>query len=272
MLNFNGTILYKDSKLLTGINRAFKYGDGIFETLKMTDSKIIFLEDHYFRLLASMRMLRMEIPPFFTADFLCSEIQKTAIANRFDNARIRINVFRKEGGLYRPLSNEIEYLIECEELKVEIKEIYVADVFKDYFVNTDFLSTIKTTNRIINVLSSIYAAENQLDNCILLNEKKHVAEAINGNVFIVTGSLIKTPALSEGCINGIIRKKIIEIVSKEIDLQIEETSISPFELLKSDEMFITNSVVGIQAVSNYKKRKYTSEISNKLANKLSELI
>ena len=272
MINFNGNLISKEQHILTANNRSFKYGDAIFETIKMVDELSIFLEDHYFRLLASMRMLRMEIPMHFTLSFLQEEIAKTARVNKLTDARVRLTVFRRDGGLYSPLNHDISYVIECSPLRSSVKKQYEVDVFKDYFINKDFLASIKSTNRLLNVLAGIYMKENQFDNCVLLNNDKHIAEAINGNLFIVVGNEIKTPALTEGCINGIVRKKIIELVKDDPVHEVLETSISPFELLKADEVFITNAIVGIQPVTSYKKKRFATEIAQKLSDMLSVLV
>jgi branched-chain amino acid aminotransferase len=120
-------------------------------------------------------------------------------------------------------------------------------------------------------LASIYAEENDLDNCVLINEKKGVVEVTNGNIFILKGGAIKTPALTEGCIKGVIRKKVIEIIAKNSDYTLQETNISPFELQKSDEVFITNAIIGIQPVTHYKKKKFTTEFSKKISKSLQVL-
>ena len=265
MINFNGELLFKENIKLTTDNRGFKYGDGIFETVKVVNKKVVFWEDHYFRLMASMRMLRMKIPMEFTLEFLEKEILKTvAVLEEVTSYRVRLNVFRKDGGLYTPKTNEIDYLIEASELNYKTKEVYQVDVFKDFYNYSGLLSTVKTNNRMINTLASIYANENDLENCVLLNERKGVVEVTNGNIFVVKDNLVKTPALTEGCIKGIVRSKVIEILSKNKDFTIEETAISPFEIQKADEVFITNAIVGIQAVTKYKKKSFTTELSSKL--------
>jgi branched-chain amino acid aminotransferase len=200
------------------------------------------------------------------------EILKTLKANKLGRARVRLTIFRKDGGLYTPTNNEIEYLIEVASLNDKKKNTYSIELFKDYFIYSGLLSSVKTTNKITNVLAGIYAAENGLDNCILLNEKKHIVEAINGNIFLVKGNIITTPAINEGCVKGILRKKIIEIVSKSDNYSLVETEISPFELQRSDEVFITNVIVGIQSVTSYKKKNFNIEVSQELALALQALI
>ncbi|MFY7672335.1 aminotransferase class IV [Tenacibaculum sp. MEBiC06402] len=271
MINYNGSVILESELQLTHQNRAFKYGDGIFETIKFQNNKIIFLEDHYFRLMASMRMLRMKIPMKFTLEFLEEEILKTVANYDSDILRIRVNVYRKDGGLYNPETNEVDYIIEAKEVELNSKDNYRIDLYKDFYNYSGLLSTVKTTNRILNTIAAIYAKENDLDNCILLNERKGVVEVTNGNIFVIKGNVIKTPALSEGCIKGVIRKKVIEIIDKHADFTIEETSISPFELQKSDEVFITNAIVGIQAVTNYRKKEFKTDISEKIKKSLSFL-
>ncbi len=270
MINLNGHIKSESDFYLTYQNRAFKYGDAIFDTLKYENNNIYFIEDHYFRLMSSMRMLRMNIPMGFSLNFYKDEILKTINENRIsEKARIRVTVFRKDGGLYEPLNNDINFIIEIDSLAEVDYDIYEIELYKDFPVFSGLLSTIKTNNRIINVLSSIYSSENKYQNCILINEKKNIVETINANIFLIKGNEIFTPALSEGCINGIIRKKLIEVLSKNDDYFMKETAISPFELLKADEVFITNSIFEIQSVYKYRKKNYAT-VKTKLIKQLFE--
>lgn len=264
MINYNGELIPAKNSKLTHENRAFKYGDGIFETIKIQNNKVVFWEEHYFRLMASMRMLRMKIPMEFTLEFLQDEILKT-LAQQPNGTifRARLTIYRKTGGLYTPATNEVDYIIDVKEVAVQSKEAYEIDLYKDFYNYSGLLSTVKTTNRMLNVVASVFATENDLDNCVLLNERKGVVEVTNGNIFIVKGNSVKTPALTEGCIKGVIRKKVIEQLQKSEHYTIEETTISPFEIQKADEVFITNAIIGIQPVTKYRKKEFTIEISKK---------
>ncbi len=268
MLNYNGRILSKEEVSISPDNRAFKYGDGIFETIKVEHKKVIFAEDHYFRLMASSRMLRMHIAMHFTLEYFEEEILNLVEALKLSNARIRFSVFRKTGGLYTPTTNETDFLIEASELKNALKEPYEIELYKDHYVYAGLLSTIKSTNRLINVIANVFREENGYDNLLLLNEQKRLAEATNGNIFLVKGTTIMTPALTEGCIKGIIRKKIIEQLQKDPNYSIEETEISPFELQKADEVFITNAIIGIQPVTKYRRKTYEVQVSREIGTKL----
>lgn len=277
MTNINGELLLEEKASLSITNRGFAYGDAVFETIRVINGRIIFWEDHYFRLMASMRIMRMEIPLNFSPEFLETEIQNLVRKNDLfeSQARVKFTVFRKEGGLYAPATNETEYLITAEALPEAFyllrEDPYEVELFKDHYITAGLLSTLKTNNRAINVLGSIYARENDYNNCLLINEQKNVVEALNGNLFLVKDNVIKTPPLTDGCLKGITRGKILEIAKKLSEYKIEEASISPFELQKADEMFITNVMVGIQPVSKYRKKEYRIEVSKTLLGRLNTL-
>ncbi|SDS09250.1 branched-chain amino acid aminotransferase [Polaribacter sp. KT25b] len=272
MINFNSELLVEEKAKLSLENRGFKYGDAIFETIKVSNNRVVFWEDHYFRLMSSMRMLRMKIPMEFTLEFLEQEILKTvATQNSANSYRVRLNVYRKDGGLYTPKTNKIDYFIVAKANTYVTKEVYSVDVFKDFYSYSGLLSTIKTNNRMVNTLASIYAKENELDNCVLINEKKGVVEVTNANIFVVKGNVVRTPALSEGCIKGVIRSKVIDIIAKNKEFTLEETTISPFEIQKADEVFITNAIIGVQKITNYKKKKFTTIFSDKISKSLNVL-
>lgn len=264
-INKNGEILSDENSSALIDNRAFKYGDGLFDTLKFTDGHVHFAEEHYFRLVSSMRMLRMKIPQGFTLEVYIEHIVKTVECNGLQKgARIRVNVFRSGGGLYTPDSNASEFIIQVGSLSERNYNEYEIELFKDFYVTSGLLSTIKTNNRMINVLASIYAQENDYQNVLLINEKKELVEAANSNVFIVKGRELITPSLSSGCINGIIRKKVLEVAQKNLKLATLERQVSPFELLKADEIFLTNSINEFQKVNKYRKKTYTSGVTDEI--------
>ena len=274
MVNINGTLLEKSEAHINILNRGFQYGDSVFETIRVINSKVIFWEEHYFRLMSSMRLLRMKIPLEFSPEFLEDQIKTLISKNNLDTkpAKVKINISRKTGGLYLPSSREIDYVITCQEIEQAFytlnTEHYEIELFKDHFINSGLLSTLKTNNKLIQILGSIYAQENDYQNCILLNEKKSVVEFTNGNLFLVKGNTIKTPPLADGCLKGITRHYVIEIINTLEGYELLEESISPFELQKADELFMTNVISGIQPITKYRKKVYTSKLSKSLIGKL----
>lgn len=272
MVNYNGNIV-PTTGLSLEANRGFLYGDAIFDTLKVLDGKVLFSEDHYFRLMASLRIVRMEIPLYFTLEYMENEVLNIVAAlNLSASARVRITFFRKPGGKYTPETNNTDFVITAEPLKTLLYAIsdseYEVELYKDFYISKQLISTIKTTNRILNTTAAIFASENGYNSCLMVNDDKNVIEAIHGNVFMLTGSKLVTPPVSDGCLNGIMRKQLIEIAKKVEGIEFTETSISPFDLQKADEIFITNVITGIQPVTRYRKKTYKSNLSKELVKRL----
>lgn len=272
MINFNGTLT--ETPQFSAHNRGMLYGDAVFETIRYSGGKLFFWEDHYFRLMASMRILRMEIPMHFTLEDLQDELLKLIDAEGLKDkaASVRLTVIRNEGGKYLPEDNNVSFYAFAKALNDPFftlnEEDYEVELYKDHYVNADLLSTLKTANKIIHVTGSIYAKENNYSNCLLLNTNKSVVEALNGNLFLVKGKTIKTPPLEEGCLRGIVRKQLIDIIGKLEEYTLEEAAISPFELQKADELFITNAIAGIQPITKYRKKTYTNEVAKNILGKL----
>ncbi len=273
MINFNGK-LQDNNIVISNNNRGYSYGDGLFETIKAVHGKLLFFEDHYFRLMASMRIMRMEIPMSFTMEYLEEQIKNTLDANNLSSksARVKIQIDRVEGGLYLPETNTVNFIISVKELDSDFyllnENKYEVDLFKDHYLSPSLLSTLKSNNKAINVIGSIYAKENRLDSCLLINTNKSVVEALNGNLFLVKGQTIKTAPLSDGCLKGILRKQLIEVINLLPEYTLEETSISPFELQKADELFVTNVIKGIQPITKYRKKEFNNEVAKMLLQKL----
>src|SRR6187431_3377961 len=153
MINFNGKIVSEDTNILVQ-NRGFLYGDSVFETVKIVNGKILFLEDHYFRLMSSMRVIRMEIPMNFTMEYLEEQILALAENNNVaSSSRARITVYRNDGGYYLPQNNTVSFLIKAISLEnasyLFSAGEYEIDLYKDFYVTRQLLSSIKTTNRLI---------------------------------------------------------------------------------------------------------------------------
>ena len=213
-----------------------------------------------------MRMIRMEIPMKLTLDYLEKQILNLVkLVGEDVVTKVKCTVYRKEGGLYTPQTNEIEFLIEAFETIPEVKSAYEIDLYKDHYVNSGLLSTLKSSNRLLNVVASIYAKENDLNACVLINEDKKLVETTNANIFLIKDGVIRTPKLLDGCIKGVARKKIIEIIEKDEAFELLEESISPFDLQKADEVFVTNAIVGVQTVTKYRKKIFDTKVGERIA-------
>ena len=276
MVNFNGNI-QENSSILIENNRGFLFGDSVFETIKMLDNKVLFLEDHYFRLMASMRICRMEIPMNFTMEYFESQILNLIQSlNNSNSYRVRFTVYRDSEGFYLPKSRNVQFIVTASSLDSNLyvfgKEHYEVELYKDFYVSKQLLSTLKTNNKMLQITGSIFAEENGYANCLVLNDEKNVVEALQSNIFMKTGNVVSTPPVSDGCLNGIMRKQILEILKKIEGIEVKEASISPFDLQKADELFLTNVISGIQPVTKYRKKEYTTEFASDVLKRLNAKI
>lgn len=265
MININGQVFSTSTAAISIENRGLHYGDALFESMRLIDNQIIFFEDHFQRLIYSMKVLKMEIPTSFSKEFFLKEVRKTLSKNDSKPKRIKLLVWRNWGGKYTPEENSVSYAVFTENLPSSKFEIlnkpYTITVYTDQKINGGILSTLKTTNKLIHVLGSLYAQEKKMNNCILLNEKGRVVEALNGNLFAVYGNRVKTPLLEDGCLNGVFRKQVLRYFSGNPDFICDETSLTVEDLYQADELWITNSISGIIPVSNFETKKYGLKIA-----------
>ena len=274
MINFNGKITNLSDQLIN--NRAFLYGDAVFETLIIFNDKILFWEDHYFRLMSSMRIIRLDIPDKYTPEFFKENIIKIHNSiSQTRNSRIRINIYRSSDGKYKPEKNTPSFIISCESINYNTYKLnkghYEVDLYKDYYLDNQLISSIKTNNKIINVVASIYASENGFDNCILLNKDKLVSEFINSNLFIIRERKIYTPTLKSGCLNGVVRKNLFKILSSS-SFELYEQDLSTFDITQSDEIFGTNIAQGIFSITKFRKKEYDCSQTKKIITMLNNFI
>ena len=268
MINYQGDIIELNALPVQDVKRATMYGDAVFETIRMRDNKLLFVEDHYFRLMASMRILRMPIPMEFTPEFFVDEANRLAEEVAVTDGRLRLQVVRKSDGKYTPDdNNECVWWMELEELSSQdytwTSKGLKVDLFKDHYIQPGLLSTLKSSNALPYVLAGIFAKENGFDAMLLVNDKKMLVEANAANVFVLKDNILKTAPLEDGPLRGVFRKNLIGW-AKDIGLEIKEESINPFELQKADEIWLTNTISGVQWVEKYRKRTYKGDKAKEL--------
>jgi branched-subunit amino acid aminotransferase/4-amino-4-deoxychorismate lyase len=255
-------------------NRAFLYGDSIFETMFATSDDILFFDDHMNRLTNGMKVLKYNTPLLFTdyPDQLRTEILKLKQKNGcFRNARIRLTVYRKSGGFYTPESNDINYLIHAEKLNFDSyvlnKQGLKTEIYEEIRKPVNIFSPYKTAHSLLYTLSGIYNKTKSVDESYILNQKGHIIESTSSNIFTVYGDELFTPPVSEGCINGIMRKNIMRI-AEDNSIKVTEKQINLEDLLSAEELFLTNTIKGVQWVVAFRQRRYYKKISEFLIGKL----
>lgn len=275
-VNHNEILIEREELCLSSSNRSFRYGDGLFESIKSSGDNILFLDFHIERLLSSMKALKMKIPEYYTIEFFGGQIEKTITKNNFYTAsRIRLSVFRQDGGLYQPGSNDVQFLIEAEEMDqpqfILNQKGYTIDIYSEIKKPLNFISNIKTTSALPLVLASCYKAEHSFEECILLNENDKICEAISSNIFLVEKGSLITPPLTQGCVDGVMRRVIMNLAA-ESGLTVTERVLEIEDLFAADELFLTNAVTGIRWVLSYKTKRYFNNTSVKLTGLLNQLL
>lgn len=273
-VNYNGILQAADKKILTVNNRSFLYGDGIFESIRVAGGKPLNLENHYSRLINGASTLKIEMPGNMKLSFFSEQIEILLQTNsHLPAARVRFTLFRDDGGLYQPLSNKGKFLIESLPLKqnhfvLNEKELAV-DIFDRVKKLPSPLSSLKSCNALIYVMAKIFAAEKGLNDCYILNDRGNPVEATSSNLFIVKNNDIITPDLSEGCVNGTMRRLLLKIARKS-GFPVIECAVKENMLKDADEIFLTNAIVGIKWVNKYKEKQLSYNVSKLLTKKLNE--
>jgi branched-chain amino acid aminotransferase len=261
LINYNGTLVPASQALLTADNRGFRYGDGLFETMLVQNGRIRLGDYHFQRLFSGMRILRFELPSLFTPERLEQQILEVAAANRHvGRSRARLIVFRGDGGLFDLVDSMPSYIIQASPLPDGSNgwnETGLAiDVFPDGRKSCDLYSGLKSNNYLLYVLAAFYARERHLNDCLVLNSHGRVADSTIANLFYIKDDQFYTPPLSEGGVAGVMRRYLLESLSRA-GFVVSERAIYPDDLKNADEVFLTNALKGINWVSSFQDSSYT---------------
>lgn len=258
-INYNGNIISAEKAIFTANNRAFKYGDSLFETIRVFDGKTFFLSYHLTRLKEGMEKLGMVYPKSFFVSILQKEINK--LTEKKGNHRIRLTIFRSKGGLYTPKDNSIQFLIEKTSMEsssfVLNEEGLSLGVSKHQLLSESPISHLKTGNSLPYILAGLEKEKNNYDDILIQNNKGQIAEALSSNLFVYIDNytFIFTPPLSSGCVDGTIRKYLLtkyegRFMEREITLKL---------LKAAKSVFLTNAIQGIRWVSSINEIKYSNK-------------
>jgi len=264
-INVNGEI-QKDTNLFAGKNhRGLKYGDGLFESIRMMKGKMPLLNDHLRRLFRGMKFLKIKKPSHFNTAFFRKEILR--ITKQEQNARIRISVFRSVGGLYVPTNNQPSFLIEYQRLKLDNwlwnKKGLTLKICPTVQLPITPWSGLKTSNSLPYILASLWKQKEGVDDCILLNQLGFVAEASSSNVFYFKKNQLYTTTDLAGGILGVMRGQILKLARKK-GMKIHEKNFLPKDLMEADEVFLTNAIQGIRWVRELEGVEFSNGKTKKI--------
>ncbi len=273
-INYNGNIIESSKPVFTAANRAFRYGDALFETIRLMQGEILFFEKHLSRLSRSMELLKMNPNDDLTFHNLYLSIRHLDQVNNLKgNGRIRLEVFRNDGGLYTPYSNDVSYLIETS--PVTNKEYVLnehglkIELYTDIKKPVSRLSNLKSSNALYYVMAGLHKNSLNTGDCLVLNTDGRIAEAISSNIFLVDSGKVFTPALTEACVAGVMRESVIEHLQSH-RIPLIEKGITVDDLLKADEIFLTDVIHGMRWVSAFRNKRYFNSFSRALLSEINE--
>lgn len=234
----------------------------------------MFLQDHVNRLVSGLGVMKMQVPTNLNPATLETLILDLAKRNNTgSDGRARFSVYRNSGGFYTPTDNQVSFLLEVYPMEQRGYELnaqgLAIGVFHEFKKIPNALASIKSANSAVYVMAGVYKTQHHLDDCLLINDKMQIIESIGSNIFAVKNSVLYTPPLSEGCVNGVMRKQIMEI-SAASRIPVYEVPVPQSVLLNSDELFLTNTIKGIEWVVSYRQKRYFNKISRFLVEKLNE--
>lgn len=273
-IDFNGEIQPVNNKLFTIANRGFKYGDGLFESMRLMKGQLKFADLHADRLQRGMKTLKIDGYSQMDNWFLKEKTEDLARRNKIKHGRLRLTVYRDAEGFYTPSQNKMAYCLELQLLDepryfINSKGL-IMDIYTELPKPCNYLSNIKTCNSLLYIMAGLYKTQYKLDDVFLLNQNGFLCEAGSSNIFVWYQNHLYTPALSEGCVEGVMRQVIINL-AKQINIPVTEAQINPEILYQAEEVFLTNATRGIQSVMGFGVKRYFNEMSKLLLVELNKL-
>ncbi|MDB5020299.1 MAG: 4-amino-4-deoxychorismate lyase [Pedobacter sp.] len=269
---YNDEFILANQPVLSVGNRGFKYGDGLFESMRMSNGKLKFAEQHAGRLSEGMKALKMDGSTLLDAYFLKQKTAELAKKNKYKgNVRFRLSVYRDAEGLYTPENNKSGYVLESSVLNESDYQLnkkgLIIDVYDELAKPINKLSNYKTSNALIYVMAGLFKKQHRLDDVFMLNQNGFLCESMSSNLFVVYDKQIYTPALSEGCVAGVMREVVMDL-AKSNDISIIEAQLNPEVLKEAEEVFVSNAVGGIRWVMGYGRKRYFNENAKMLSSLL----
>ncbi|MBC7873026.1 MAG: aminotransferase class IV [Ferruginibacter sp.] len=272
---FNGKIIPGTEPVFMASNRGYRYGDGLFETIKVREATILLAVGHFERLFSGLSLLQFEIPGLFTREKIEKEIILLCRKNKCERlARVRLSVFRGNGGLYDE-DKTLQYLVECWALDEVVNQFnqngLLIDIYPDAKKSCDKFSRLKSANYLPYSMAALFAKEKKLNDCLVLNTSDNIADSTIANVFMIKKDAVITPGLEEGCVNGVMRQHLLAGL-REAGYPVLEAPVMIDDMLHADEVFLTNAVHGIRWVRQFRDKTYTNVKTEEIYNRFIKTI
>lgn len=248
-----GKLHSDEGLILSPDNRSYRYGDGLFETIRVRNNSAPLWARHMDRLFHSLDKLQFPLSTHLSPNILHEHVERLLQKNKYTDARIRISFYRGNGGLTDSLPQQSGYVIQSwpipnDSLGFNQNGLQIG-IYPDVQKSTDFLSNLKSNHYLPYVMASLYAKQRKWNDAFLLNHHQRIVDSTIYNIFWVKNGVLYTTPLSEGPIDGVMRKLIME------KHPVMEKAITKSELMDVDEIFLTNAVRGIQWVGSFEDEK-----------------
>jgi branched-chain amino acid aminotransferase len=270
-INFNGRIIDSNEPIVAAQNRGLRYGDGIFETMKLKNGNLILSDEHFARLWKGMQLLQFDIPKLLSPEKFEAEILQLAAKNKLSAARIRLTIIRSDGGIYDAKNNMPNYIIEAMALPKDNGPLNSNGlqlcIFNDAKKSIDTFSNLKTNNYLPYFMGAIFAKKQQCNDALIVNSDGNICDSTIANVFYIKDETIYTPALTQGCVAGVMRKFLIDKI-RILGFSVHESVVTKEDILHADEVFLSNSIYNIRWVAGIEHKSYSNNITWKIVEEL----
>lgn len=267
LVNVNGEVVHGDKPVITLDNRAFHYGDGLFESLRVVDGRPCSIDAHWSRMTTGAELLRIVLPKNLDRASFERYIVELVQRTGHTSGRCRFTLYRDGEGFYRPTGHGGAFTIELKPLAEPNFTLntngLMVDIWPEMRKPINALARHKTLNCIYYIMASLWSEQRNLDDCLLQNDKGNIIESTSGNLFIVSNGVLYTPSLTDGCVGGVMRAHVINLAIAH-GIKVYECSLNPQNLLAADEVFFTNAVQGLQWVGTYRTKRYAHRLSGHL--------
>ncbi|HLU87827.1 MAG TPA: aminotransferase class IV [Taishania sp.] len=273
-VNNNEHIVPADQFSIYAGSRAYLYGDGVFESIRIRNGVPINLENHVKRMIEGAKAIKIKIPSYFTSEFFDVRIRDLCKKSGIQEGGFcRLSIDRTSGGKFRPEANDAQFFIEVKpldsnEFVLNTKGVEL-DIYTDIKKQRNMLANFKVKNCMLSIMAAIKAQESGLDDLLISNDRGGILEASGSNMFVVSNGVLYTPGLEEGCLAGTMRMQVINLAIRN-NIRVYESPILPQNLLVADEIFLTNAISGIIWVSGYRTKRYFNNTAKKIIHLLND--
>lgn len=258
-INYNGNLINENEPIVGANNRGLRYGDGLFETISYKNGNFVLLDAHLNRLWLGMKLLQFDIPTLFTKSYITDQLNKLVLKNKEEASRVRLMVFRGDGGLYDPENLKPHFIIQSWPLQTITHELNNNGldlcIYRDAHKSCDVFSNIKHNNYLPYFMGALYAKKQKCNDAIILNQMGNVCDSTIANIFLIKDKRILTPALQEGCVAGTMRHFLIHTL-QALNYEVMETTVPVDMLANADEVFLTNAIYNIRWVKSIENTQY----------------